>query len=385
MSIQTTNDYEEQKQIAIEAWNTNAEINQDIDNYKEQYKDNKKQAAETFYKSMNNMITILFEEEKVQSVAQALMTIAVDLQDKCIDFPKSHRRLGDYVDEENTKRLLQNMVRTQIEERPQENIEQSSSNEEQIDTEEQDSSEVEETEQSTLTVQTLQPLTDMDLFDNLFYPPRPYDVWNFKLDSTFGWEYPGNIPAGIVLNTLYFFTEIGDKVVDPMAGGGVVGDCCKEVKRQYLMYDIHSIRPEIQKHDITKGLPKEAENADLVFWDPPYYKKMEKDYDTQGSIAAMSRGEYLKIFRNAAEDFYQKGVKKIALLMSDYDDEYNNNSKDNIFIWDYINEFSKHWRVHRRIQCPLSPEQMRAPTVTKYREEKKLGRITRDLIIFFRK
>lgn len=385
MSLQVSNDYEEQKQIAIEAWNTNAEINEDVKNYKEQYKENQEQAAKTFFKAMNNMITVLFNEGKVQSINQALMIVCADLQESCNKFPKTKNGLKPYVDEENTKRLLQNMVRQPEIDVVQEIIEQSSTNEEQIDTEEQDSNEVEETEQPTLTVQTLQPLTDMDLFDNLFYSPRPYDVWNFKLDSTFGLEYPGNIPAGLVFNTLYFFTKIGDKVVDPMAGGGVVGDCCKEVKRQCLMYDIHSIRPEIQKYDIIKGLPKEAENADLVFWDPPYYKKKEEDYENPGSIASMSRDEYLKIFRTAAEDFYEKGVKKIAFLMSDYDDEYNNNSKDNIFIWDYIKEFSKHWRVHRRIQCPLSPEQMRGSTVTLYKEQKKLGRITRDLIIFFRK
>lgn len=230
------------------------------------------------------------------------------------------------------------------------------------------------------------PKTDIELMAEFDKNPRPYDVWNFKLDSRFGKPYPGQIPADIIFQTLYFYTEQGNKVVDPMAGGGVTGDVCNVMNRKCIMYDINPTSEEIIKHNIDKGLPEQAKDAELVFWDPPYYKKMAEDYDSPGSIAALSKKEYLKIFSKAAQDFHKKGIKKVALLMSDYDDEYNNNSKDNIFLWDYINEFCNNgmWRVHRRIQCPLSTEQIRPSTIENYRKNKKLARLGRDLIIFFR-
>lgn len=230
------------------------------------------------------------------------------------------------------------------------------------------------------------PKTDIELMAEFDKTPRPYDVWNFKLDSRFGKPYPGQIPADIIFQTLYFFTEQGNKVVDPMAGGGVTGDVCNVMNRECIMYDINPTSDKIIKHNIDKGLPEQSKDAELVFWDPPYYKKMADDYDSPGSIAALSKKEYLKIFSKAAQDFHNKGVKKVALLMSDYDDEYNNNSKDNIFLWDYINEFCNNglWRVHRRIQCPLSTEQIRPSTIENYRKNKKLARLGRDLVIFFR-
>ena len=73
-----------------------------------------------------------------------------------------------------------------------------------------------------------------------------------------------------------------------MAGGGVVGDVCKVLGRKCYMYDVNSAREDIVKHDlVNQGFPKEMENADLIFWDPPYYKKKMKDYGPQ-SISSLS-------------------------------------------------------------------------------------------------
>lgn len=150
-----------------------------------------------------------------------------------------------------------------------------------------------------ITVATTQPAspqllqkqqTDQDRIGLLYdtNPIRPYSVWNFQLDARFGEEYPGQIPAGIVFNTLYFFTKPGDIVVDPMAGGGVVGDVCKQFDRKCSMYDINPIRPDIQKWDVvSQGFPR-VESADLVFWDPPYYKKKEKEW-TRVYISSCSK------------------------------------------------------------------------------------------------
>lgn len=229
------------------------------------------------------------------------------------------------------------------------------------------------------------PKEDPEILESLGITAKPYDVWNIAgLDDRFGIKHPGNIPAEIVFNTLYFFTKQGDLVVDPMAGGGVVGDVCKIMRRECKMYDIQPVREDIQKWDITIEELSDK-NPDLVFWDPPYFKKMEADYG-ETSISALTKDEYIKIFSNSAKKFHKDGVKKIAFLMSDYDDEYNDRPQDNIFIHDYIREFEKaNWRVLRIIQCPLSTQQVRPSTAKNYLENRKLARISRNLVMFGRR
>ena len=212
-------------------------------------------------------------------------------------------------------------------------------------------------------------LTDKDILNNLNIPIRLSDVWYFRQsDELFGLNYPGKTHAHLVFNTLYFFTEKGDLVIDPMAGGGVVGDVCKIMGRKCRMYDVNPAREDIIKHDLVKqGLPGEAENADLILWDPPYYKKKRKDYGPQ-SISSLSREEYLQVFERAAYAFARKGVKKVALLISNYDDEYHGHPEENIFIHHYINQFekTKNYRVCRIIDCPLPAYQISGPMTAHY-------------------
>lgn len=67
--------------------------------------------------------------------------------------------------------------------------------------------------------------TDQERFskEELNWGLRTWDMWNFNdCDSRFGDDWPGRIPAQLVAHTLFYFTNQGDLVFDPMAGGGVV-------------------------------------------------------------------------------------------------------------------------------------------------------------------
>jgi DNA modification methylase len=247
-------------------------------------------------------------------------------------------------------------------------------------------------------------LSDKDILNKLNISIRFSDVWNFRLlheDERFGQkDYPGRTFAQLIFNTLYFFTEKGDLVVDPMAGGGVVGDVCKVMGRRCHMYDVNPVRKDIAKYDLVKQqglfLPKEAENADLIFWDPPYYKKKKEEYGPQ-SISSLPRKEYLEVFEEAAKAFAKKRVKKVALLISNYDNDgrYNNGhlgeeeeeEENNIFIHHYINQFEKtgKWRVCRMIDCPFSSKQISAPIAAHCLKSKKMARLSRYLVIFVRR
>jgi len=222
--------------------------------------------------------------------------------------------------------------------------------------------------------------TDLVLLTEMGYPPIPWDVWNYTRDEKYGLEYPGSIPAGIIFNTLYFYTDQGDLVVDPMAGGGVVGDVCEAINRECWMFDIKPCRDDIIPHDLTNKFP--AKNADLVFLDPPYFKKMEKEYGEK-SISALEREDYLAFFDKLAAEIWDSGSKRVALLMSDYTDDED--PEKHIFIWEYVNRFaSQGWIPERHVMAPLSTSAIHPDFVEKFRNSKKLGRLGRSLVIFRR-
>jgi ParB-like chromosome segregation protein Spo0J len=245
--------------------------------------------------------------------------------------------------------------------------------------------------------QTGETMTDEEIMRSLGISIRPYSVWNFSgLDNRFGMKYPGQIPADIVFNVLYFFTKPNDLVVDFMAGGGVVKDVCNAFNnnnRRCLMYDINPVKErehEITRHDIAdinQRVPEEARDAELCFWDPPYYKKKIEEYGPN-SISALTRDEYLNTFKTITDKIYnQTNIQKIALLVSDYDDEYNGHPEENIFVWDYVNTILKGgycWRVHRHIHCPLSTQQLDPQQITRYTKGRKLYGLSRSLVIFYR-
>jgi hypothetical protein len=73
---------------------------------------------------------------------------------------------------------------------------------------------------------------------------RTWDQWYFNdCDDRFGTDWPGRIPAQLVAHTLFYFTDPGDLVMDPMAGGGVVPDVCLLFERKYQAFDLAPIPP----------------------------------------------------------------------------------------------------------------------------------------------
>jgi len=182
---------------------------------------------------------------------------------------------------------------------------------------------------SDLDIQTvwsilLQDKSDKERIDELGISLRPYDVWNFAgCHELCGVEYPGRVPGQIVANVLYFYTQQGDLVIDPMAGGGTTMDACLLMNRHCYGYDISPTekRSDILQHNLSESPPPKLEKADLLFLDPPYFKKKEKEYP-DGSISELSKPEYLEFFADMFSNAYQvmKEGSLLALLMSNYDD-----------------------------------------------------------------
>jgi len=245
----------------------------------------------------------------------------------------------------------------------------------------------------------LQGKTDIERFELLGLQPKVYDVWNFaecrlpveqqqqeeekekEIDRLMGQEYPGQIPGQIVLNALYYNTKQESPIVDLMAGGGTTNDACLLMGRKCYSYDINPPinRKDIIQHDYLDGLPEKAKNADLIFLDPPYYKKKEVEYGSE-SISALNREDYLKSIDKLAE--VCEG-HKVALVMGKYYDYEN--PRDSIFMAEYVNIFEKHgFRQINRISINQPPPEggQGRHAVNSAKEENRMEILARDLLIF---
>jgi transcriptional regulator with XRE-family HTH domain len=85
----------------------------------------------------------------------------------------------------------------------------------------------------------LEGKTDQEKFNELGWGLRTWDQWNFtECDERFGDDWPGRIPAQLVAHTVFYFTNPGDLVLDPMAGGCVVSDVCLVFERRCQSFNL---------------------------------------------------------------------------------------------------------------------------------------------------
>jgi hypothetical protein len=227
-------------------------------------------------------------------------------------------------------------------------------------------------------------LDDATRFAELDISIQPYDVWHFAgCHDLMGDRHPGRIPGELVAHVLYFWTKQGDLVIDPMAGSGTTADACLLLGRRCYSYDIdhHHNRYDILDHNIAKdGWPERTRKADLIFWDPPYFDKKDDEY-VDGSVSRLPRQSYLDVFRETiakAHETVQSGTR-FAFLMSDWDDP---DGGPGVLLPDYARMFDEAgWAIRRRIQCPLSTQQVHPDIVLKFREARRLARLSRDLLV----
>lgn len=102
------------------------------------------------------------------------------------------------------------------------------------------------------------------------------NIWSFdNPDPRFGKQgYKGRLAGQVVANALYYYTEPGWFVVDPMAGSGTTGDVIAGIpyfsSLRCAMYDIEPSDNRIQRANVLQtGIPEQSGTVDYVFLDPP--------------------------------------------------------------------------------------------------------------------
>jgi len=245
----------------------------------------------------------------------------------------------------------------------------------------------------------LEGKTDQEKFKALEWGLRPWDQWYFnKCDERFGDDWPGRIPAQLVGHALFYLTSPGDLVLDPMAGGGVVSDACLIFQRKCRSFDhtIRDDRPEVLYHhwDPQNWKWPIAKKPDLIFFDPPYFSKKQKEYEKKTDAKTPSISSYSKrTYERFLKDFFKlahknsKATTRIAFLNADWRDFESTpllreNPDNSITIFDYHRLLSESgWRVTHRIECPLSSERLTGNQVQKMQDKRILGTVSRSLLI----
>jgi len=127
---------------------------------------------------------------------------------------------------------------------------------------------------------------EVDAYNGDHKPDFEHKVSNFwKFNSSHENGSYGGIHPAVVANLVWWFTEPGDTVIDPMAGTGILADTLGMYRffretyeaegsgeRVALMSDIAPTREGIERADAREGLPFYPESAQLAIIDPPYLR-----------------------------------------------------------------------------------------------------------------
>ena len=154
------------------------------------------------------------------------------------------------------------------------------------------------------------------------------NLWKFS-QSVNGAGWDGGIHPDLVANLIYYYTDPGDIIIDPMAGGDVTYRVLNTYKffsegyegdfggpRQVYRSDINPQSPGIEQADITQGLPWLDDFADLAIMDPPYYGMADGKYTTWGNTIEEWLDSLFKAVVNVCRVLKPGG--KVAIITDDY-------------------------------------------------------------------
>jgi DNA modification methylase len=135
------------------------------------------------------------------------------------------------------------------------------------------------------------------------------NIWSFDIpDPRFGKpNTKGRLPGQIVANALFYYTEPGWMIVDPMAGSGTTGDVIDSLPyfndRKYRMYDSEPGDDRVKRVNILQtGIPEQTSSVDYVFLDPPhdFYPRGTEPEFTPGTALTETLTKFKTIVRECA-------------------------------------------------------------------------------------
>lgn len=231
-------------------------------------------------------------------------------------------------------------------------------------------------------------IIDFGNSSEIYNPPESrqhfdlWPVWTVNDNSS----YFGKMPPQIVENLLWFYTEPGDTIVDPFAGGGTTIDVAKAMGRRVWTSDLHPSTPTlpIHQHDITTGWPDDAPTkANLILLDPPYWRQAAGKYsDSEHDLGNQTLDEFLTSWNTvvkACQPHLADGGK-LAYIVSPAEDKDNNRVVDlALLMYDACRNAGLD--PLRRIIVPYNTQQATGQQVEWARDGKRMLKLYRDLVV----
>jgi hypothetical protein len=168
----------------------------------------------------------------------------------------------------------------------------------------------------------------VDAYNGIYKPDFKLKVGNFwKFDSPHNNDDYGGIHPELIANLLFWFTEPGDTVIDPMAGSGLLADTLGMFRffqeiyeaegsgpRIGYMSDREPSRSDIRQADAVIALP--FTNAHFAILDPPYLRVADgKRYRNIGDDLESWLDSLAKIISNTAKCLRPGGA--LAVITDD--------------------------------------------------------------------
>lgn len=232
-------------------------------------------------------------------------------------------------------------------------------------------------------------LGEMGKSPEFLTPPDPhmaFDFWTYAKhegDST----YFGKMHPGVVENLLWLYTDPGHIVFDPFAGAGTTIHVAKKMGRRVWASDRASAAKypglPIHTHDITTGWPADApKKVDLILLDPPYWKQAAGRYsDDPADLGNMTLDEFNAAWANVVKTCAAKLTDggRLAYIISP------SQCEDGTVVDHATDMLRACWdiglTVERRIIVPYSTQQATGQQVDWARENRKLLKLYRDLVV----
>lgn len=211
-----------------------------------------------------------------------------------------------------------------------------------------------------------------------------FDIWTFppaRDDTAGSTSYFGVIPPQVVENLLWLYTEPGDIVFDPFAGSGTTIDVAKRMGRRVWASDRQPSTPTlpIHAHDITTGWPEAAPSkVALTILDPPYWQQAKGRYSTDpADLGNMDLDGFMAAWGKTVQAVAEHTTGRVAFIVSPTQLE-DGRVVDHAYD---MAQAATGLTVERRIIVPYSTQQATGQQVTWARENRRLLKLYRDLVV----
>jgi DNA methylase len=220
-------------------------------------------------------------------------------------------------------------------------------------------------------------------------PHMAFDVWSYGKYEGDNGRF-GKLHPGVIENLLWLFTEPGQIVFDPFAGGGTTLHVAKAMGRRVWVSDrasaaLYPTLP-IHTHDITTGWPDGAPaKADLILLDPPYWKQAAGEYsDDPEDLGNMSLDDFIEAWSATVKvcaGHLADGGRMAFIVSPAQDGDLATGRVVDLAWLMYGACTDQGLSAERRIIVPYSTQQATGQQVNAARDHRKLLKLYRDLVV----